>query len=147
MKIARSVSAFHEGTIEYSKQEGELKNAGMMLKEHRRCYDKIVRYYNDLIYDGALVQKLGTPQKVTHSKSSNMLTLLESPLKLTVAEETWQKLKRLLLGLKRNEEKLTTGYEDKPLEDKWALSHHLVAKKQLSLMKWKRCLEMILRKK
>ena len=63
MKIARSVSAFHEGTIEYSKQEGELKNAGMMLKEHRRCYDKIVRYCNDLIYDGALVPKTGNPTK------------------------------------------------------------------------------------
>lgn len=35
------------------------KNAGLLLKEHRRCVDEIISYCNELAYDNQLVPKVG----------------------------------------------------------------------------------------
>lgn len=54
MRIAQRQTAYH--------QFKELQR-GLYLTEHRRCYDNIISYCNDLIYQGVLEAKRGNPKK------------------------------------------------------------------------------------
>ena len=54
MRIAQRQSHYH--------QFGKLQR-GLYLTEHRRCYDSIIRYCNDLVYKGVLEPLRGSPEK------------------------------------------------------------------------------------
>ena len=54
MRVAQRQTAYH--------QFKQLQR-GLYLTEHRRCYDNIIGYCNDLIYQGVLEAKRGSPKK------------------------------------------------------------------------------------
>lgn len=56
MRIAQRQSRYHQ-----------IPNLarGLYLTEHRRCYDEIVQYCNDLVYEGVLEPLRGNPKKPT----------------------------------------------------------------------------------
>jgi hypothetical protein len=54
MRVAQRQTAYH--------QFKQLQR-GLYLTEHRRCYDKIIAYCNDIIYQGLLEPKRGNPKQ------------------------------------------------------------------------------------
>jgi len=54
MHIAQQASRYHYQTS---------AEPGMFLREHRRCYDEIISYCNDLCYNGLLIAKRGNAAK------------------------------------------------------------------------------------
>lgn len=54
MRVAQRQTAYHQF---------EQLQRGLYLTEHRRCYDNIIGYCNDLIYQGVLEAKRGNPKK------------------------------------------------------------------------------------
>lgn len=54
MRVAQRQTAYHQF---------EQLQRGLYLTEHRRCYDNIIAYCNDLIYQGVLEPKRGHPKK------------------------------------------------------------------------------------
>jgi len=54
MRVAQRQTAYHQF---------EQLQRGLYLTEHRRCYDNIIGYCNDLIYQGVLEAKRGSPKK------------------------------------------------------------------------------------
>lgn len=51
MKMAQNASNY---------EEKKLKEKGVILQEHRRCYDEIINYCNTLAYDGVLIPLKGS---------------------------------------------------------------------------------------
>ncbi|WP_324023724.1 AAA domain-containing protein [Maribacter sp. BPC-D8] len=50
MKMAQNASSF---------KEADLEEKGVILQEHRRCYDEIINYCNELAYNGLLIPLKG----------------------------------------------------------------------------------------
>src|SRR5690606_9295677 len=65
MRIAQTMTRYH-----YDKDLAR----GMFLYEHRRCYDEIIRYCNDLCYKGKLIPKRGA-KPVVDAQSHSPLSL------------------------------------------------------------------------
>lgn len=54
MRVAQRQTAYHQF---------EQLQRGLYLTEHRRCYDNIISYCNDVVYQGVLEAKRGSPKK------------------------------------------------------------------------------------
>lgn len=65
MRIAQTMTRYH--------YDQDLAR-GMFLYEHRRCYDEIIRYCNDLCYKGKLIPKRGA-KPVVDAQSHSPLSL------------------------------------------------------------------------
>jgi energy-coupling factor transporter ATP-binding protein EcfA2 len=59
---------------------------GLLLTEHRRCYDELISYCNELVYDGKLEPKRGLSAKDTHYPFPGQPTLDHIQVSTTKSE-------------------------------------------------------------